>query len=336
MKNYAIEVKNLRKEFEKKEKVPFWKKKNNKKEVFVAVDNISFNVEKGEIFGFLGPNGAGKTTTIKMISTLLMPTSGNIKVNGIDVVEKPTEVLKNLGTVLAGERSTYWKLTGRENLEYFAAMNGIRGKEAEEKINYLLNRFNLEKRGDETVEKYSTGMKQRVALAKALIADPKILILDEPTSGLDPQSARNLRELILEIKEEGRTILLTTHYMEEADELSDRIAIIDHGKIIAMDTPENLKNNLEDTNAILLELNNWNEDILNEIKSIPKIKNVNSKYSEDTRKWKVKVHMENGNNGVNDLIAGISSTHTKIMNFKVEEATLEDVFINLTGKSLRE
>ena len=145
MKNYAIEVKNLRKEFEKKEKVPFWKKKNNKKEVFVAVDNISFNVEKGEIFGFLGPNGAGKTTTIKMISTLLMPTSGNIKVNGIDVVEKPTEVLKNLGTVLAGERSTYWKLTGRENLEYFAAMNGIRGKEAEEKINYLLNRFNLEK-----------------------------------------------------------------------------------------------------------------------------------------------------------------------------------------------
>ena len=336
MKNYAIEVENLRKEFEKKEKTPFWKKTNKKSEIFVAVDNISFNVEKGEIFGFLGPNGAGKTTTIKMISTLLMPTSGSVRVNGIDVIESPIEVLKNLGTVLAGERSTYWKLTGRENLEYFAAMNGIKGKEADEKINYLLNRFNLEKRADETVEKYSTGMKQRVALAKALIANPKILILDEPTSGLDPQSARNLRELILEIKEEGRTILLTTHYMEEADELSDRIAIIDHGKIIAMDTPENLKNNLEDTNAILLELNNWNEDILNEIKSIPKIKNVNSKYSEDTRKWKVKVHMENGNNGVNDLIAGISSTHTKIMNFKVEEATLEDVFINLTGKSLRE
>ncbi len=179
-------------------------------------------------------------------------------------------------------------------------------------------------------------MKQRVALAKALIANPKILILDEPTSGLDPQSARNLRELILEIKEEGRTILLTTHYMEEADELSDRIAIIDHGKIIAMDTPENLKNNLEDTNAILLELNNWNEDILNEIKSISKIKNVNSKYKEDTRTWEVKVHMKNGDNGINDLISAISSTHTKIMNFRVEEATLEDVFINLTGKSLRE
>ena len=330
MKNHAIEVKDLKKEFEKKEKTGFWKKKNKKKEVFLAVDNISFNVERGEIFGFLGPNGAGKTTTIKMISTLLIPTSGSVKVNNIDVVEKPMEVLKSLGTVLAGERSSYWKLTGRENLEYFAAMNGIKGKEAEEKINYLLNRFNLEKRANETVEKYSTGMKQRVALAKALIADPKILILDEPTSGLDPQSARNLRELILEIKEEGRTILLTTHYMEEADELSDRIAIIDHGKIIAMDTPENLKHNLEDTNSILLELNNWNEDILNEIK------NVNSKYKEDTRTWEVKVHMVNGDNGVNDLIASISSTHTKIMNFKVEEATLEDVFINLTGKSLRE
>ncbi len=336
MENYAIEVNQLKKDFKIKKKTRFWKKKSVKEEKFVAVDEISFNVQKGEIFGFLGPNGAGKTTTIKMISTLLIPTSGNIKVNGVDVVEKPNEVLKNLGTVLSGERSTYWKLTGRENLEYFAAMNGIKGKEAEEKINYLLNRFNLEKRADETVEKYSTGMKQRVALAKALIANPKILILDEPTSGLDPQSARNLRELILEIKEEGRTILLTTHYMEEADQLSDRIAIIDHGKIIAMDTPENLKNDLEDTNAILLELNNWNENILNEIKTMPKVKNVNSKFKEDIERWEVKVHMKNGTNGVNDLISVVSNTNTKIMNFKVEEPTLEDVFINLTGKSLRE
>lgn len=336
MIDYAIEVNQLKKEFETKKKTPFWKKRNDKEKKFIAVNGISFHVKKGEIFGFLGPNGAGKTTTIKMISTLLQPTSGNIQVNGIDVMEKPTEVLKNLGTVLAGERSTYWKLTGRENLEYFAAMNGITGKFAEEKVNSLLNRFNLEKRADETVEKYSTGMKQRVALAKALIADPEILILDEPTSGLDPQSARNLRELILEIKEEGRTILLTTHYMEEADQLSDKIAIIDHGKIIAMDTPNNLKNSLEDTHATVLELNNWNQNILNEIKSIPEIKNVHSKYQEDTGRWEIKVHMNNGSNNINDLISTITSTNAKIINFRVEEPTLEDVFINLTGKSLRE
>jgi len=306
------------------------------KEIFVAVDNINFDVKKGEIFGFLGPNGAGKTTTIKMISTLLRPTSGTIIVNGENVVENPIKALTNIGTVSAGERSTYWKLTGRENLEYFAAMHGITGKKAREKTDYLLKRLELDKRADETVEKYSTGMKQRVALAKALIAEPNILILDEPTSGLDPQSARNLREIILEIKEEGRTIFLTTHYMEEADQLSDRIGIIDHGKIIALDTPQNLKNNLNKTNIINLELDNWTEDVLEKIKEIPAIENVTSKFNENTQNFEVKVHVSNGSETVSNLITSTISSGIKIINFRVEEPTLEDVFINLTGKSLRE
>ncbi len=337
MTNYAIEVNNLRKEFEvKKKNGPFWKRKNKEKEIFLAVDNIDFNVKKGEIFGFLGPNGAGKTTTIKMISTLLRPTSGSVVVNGSDVMKNPINALTSIGTVLAGERSTYWKLTGRENLEYFAAMNGITGKDAKKRADYLLKRFDLDKRGDETVEKYSTGMKQRVALAKALIAEPKILILDEPTSGLDPQSARNLREIILEIKEEGRTIFLTTHYMEEADELSDRIGIIDHGKIIALDTPENLKRNLNKTNVVILELNNWNDTILNKVKNIPFVENINSKFNEDTQSWEVKIHIDNGTDTISTLISNISSANINITHFRVEEPTLEDVFISLTGKSLRE
>lgn len=337
MSNYAIEVNNLRKEFEiKKKNGPFWKRKNKEKEIFVAVDNVSFNVKKGEIFGFLGPNGAGKTTTIKMISTLLRPTSGSVLVNEKDVIENPMAALTNIGTVLAGERSTYWKLTGRENLEYFAAMNGITGKEGKERAHYLLKRFNLDKRGDETVEKYSTGMKQRVALAKALIAEPEILILDEPTSGLDPQSARNLREIILEIKEEGRTIFLTTHYMEEADELSDRIGIIDHGKIIALDTPENLKRNLNKTNVVILEVNNWDEAISEEVKNIPFVENINSKFNEDIESWEVKIHIANGTDTISTLISSISSSNINITHFRVEEPTLEDVFISLTGKSLRE
>ena len=335
MTSYAIEVKNLRKEFEIKKRNGFFKR-NKKKEVFIAVDDISFQVKKGEIFGFLGPNGAGKTTTIKMISTLLRPTSGTAIINGINCVERPMEVLKILGTVLTGERSIYWKLTGRENLEYFAAMNGITGRKAQVKIDYLLTRFNLDKRADETVEKYSTGMKQRVALAKALIADPEILILDEPTSGLDPQSTLNLRELILEIKEEGRTILLTTHYMEEADQLSDRIAIIDHGKIIAMNTPCNLKKGLNKTNIIVLELKDWNSSTKERIKGIPMVENITSRFDDIAQRWEVKIHMVNGNDSINDLITNIISTNNKIINFRVEEPTLEDVFISLTGKSLRE
>ncbi|MGF7059381.1 ATP-binding cassette domain-containing protein [Brassicibacter mesophilus] len=337
MLSCSIEVNNLKKEFViKKKNSPFWKKVNKGKETFIAVDNVSFKVHKGEIFGFLGPNGAGKTTTIKMISTLLSPTSGNVIVNGIDVSKKPTSVLRNLGTVLTGERSVYWKLTGRENLEYFAAMNGMTGKYAKDKINYLLERFNLEKRADETVEKYSTGMKQRIALAKALVTDPSIVILDEPTSGLDPQSARNLREIILEIKEEGRTVLLTTHYMEEADQLSDRIAIIDHGKIIALDTPNNLKKSLNKTNIIVLELNDWNEDISNKIKEIKSIENISSRFNEDTQKWEIKIHISNGSDTLNSLVSNVISYGINISNFSVEEPTLEDVFISLTGKSLRE
>lgn len=337
MLDYAIEVNNLRKEFEiKKRNGPFWKRNNKEKEISVAVDNISFNVKKGEIFGFLGPNGAGKTTTIKMISTLLRPTSGSVLVNGKDVIEDPMAALTNIGTVLAGERSTYWKLTGRENLEYFAAMNGITGKEAKERADYLLKKFNLDKRGDETVEKYSTGMKQRVALAKALIAEPDILILDEPTSGLDPQSARNLREIILEIKEEGRTIFLTTHYMEEADELSDRIGIIDHGKIIALDSPENLKRNLNKTNIIILEVNNWDETISKKVKNIPFVENINSKFNENIESWEVTIHVDNGTDTISTLISNISALNINITHFRVEEPTLEDVFISLTGKSLRE
>ena len=146
-----------------------------------------------------------------------------------------------LGAVLTGVRSVYWKLSGRENLEYFAALYHLPPKVAKKRVSELLERLNLTERADEYVERYSSGMKQRVAIARALLADPPVLLLDEPTIGLDPQSARNLRELILDIKAEGRTVLLTTHYMEEADLLCDRIGIVDAGKIIAMDTPANLK-----------------------------------------------------------------------------------------------
>ncbi|MDP4090603.1 MAG: ABC transporter ATP-binding protein, partial [Bacillota bacterium] len=204
------------------------------------------DIFRGEIFGLLGPNGAGKTTTIKMITGLLRPTSGTVCVNGIDVDKRPMEALGSIGTVLAGDRSIYWKLTGRENLEYFAALYGCRRKEAVKRAESILKKLEFGDKADELVEKYSTGMKQKIALGKALIPEAPVVLLDEPTLGLDPQSALNLREIILDIKKEGRAVLLTTHYMEEADFLCDRVAIIDGGKIIALDTPGKLKNSIRD------------------------------------------------------------------------------------------
>lgn len=329
----AVEVRELKKYFTSKKKKLF--KKTEKKE-FRAVDGVSFEIKKGEIFGLLGPNGAGKTTTIKMITGLLSPTAGSVYVNGLDVDKKPLEALKNLGTVLAGDRSIYWKLTARENLEYFAALYGCDKKEAKRRTNEILKKLQLEEKADELVEKFSTGMKQKVALGKALIPNAPVVLLDEPTLGLDPQSALNLRELILEIKNEGRTVLLTTHYMEEADFLCDRIAIIDGGKIIALDTPENLKSSLNEVKSIKIELTSVTDKLIKEIEALEGVKNVRSIYNQDNRSYEINIHHTNGNSLVQKILDCISQDKTKVLNVNVIEPSLEDVFINLTGKSLRE
>lgn len=323
-----VELDYLRKEFPRKQT------KEDKQSVFVAVDNVSCKVEKGEIFGLLGPNGAGKTTTIKMISSLLRPTSGSITVSGIDVVKQPTLALRHLGTVLTGERSVYWKLTGRENLEYFAALYGIPKKLAKSRINALLERFQLEKRADENVERYSTGMRQRVCLAKALIAEPDVLILDEPTAGLDPQSARNLRDIILEIKREGRTVLLTTHYMEEADQLCDRIAIIDHGAIISLDTPFNLKQRLADQRLFTVDTTHW-EEAWSHFLIEQGAHNISTTFNERERLYNITLHL-NGGLSTGEILTYLVNAGAGLLNFTSREPSLEDVFIHLTGKSLRE
>lgn len=243
MSTPAVEVRGLVKEFEKGRRT-IWqrlRREPDRREKFRAVDGIDLVVEPGEIFGVLGPNGAGKTTTLKMLSTLLEPTSGEAYVLGIDVREHPREVRARLGAMLSGERSLYWKLTARENLEYFAALYHVPHRETRKRIDAALESVKLMDRAEDYVERYSTGMRQRLALARALLPDPPLLILDEPTVGLDPQAARDLRERVREVQRQGRTVLLTTHYMEEADQLCDRIAIIDHGRVVALDTPAALK-----------------------------------------------------------------------------------------------
>lgn len=305
-------------------------------EYFTAVDGVSLQVEKGEIFGLLGPNGAGKTTTIRMLCTLLEPSSGRALVNGYDIQAQANRVRQSLGTVLAGERSIYWKLTARENLEYFAALFHIPPKVARRRIAELLERMELTARADELVEKYSTGMKQRVAISKALLADPPILLLDEPTLGLDPQAARKVRELVAELKEEGRTILLTTHYMEEADQLSDRIGIIDQGKIIALDTSDALKERIGQKDIIRMEVADWQPEIAEGISAITGIENLVARQMDGAPLWEVSIQTESSRDVLPTLLGLVNFNGTHLVNMNILKPSLEDVFIQMTGKALRD
>jgi ABC-2 type transport system ATP-binding protein len=304
--------------------------------MFTAVNGVDLQIQRGEIFGLLGPNGAGKSTTIRMLCTLLEPTSGTAHINGFDLVKQANDVRRSLGTLLAGERSIYWKLTGRENLEYFAALYHIPATVARQRVEELIERMELKDRANELVEKYSTGMRQRVAIAKALLARPPILLLDEPTLGLDPQAARRLRELIAELKQEGHTILLTTHYMEEADQLSDRIGIIDTGRIIALDTPEGLKQRIEQKEVIRLEIAGWHEEIADKLKSIAGIENLISRQQAEADVWEVNMQAHNSRAALPRIVEHISGNGTRLVNMNIVKPSLEDVFIHLTGKALRD
>lgn len=329
----AVEANNLNKVFITKKKKFL---KTIEKKEFQAVKNVTFNIKKGEIFGLLGPNGAGKTTTIKMLTGLLRPTSGCVKVMNIDVDKNPKIALKNIGTVLAGDRSIYWKLTGRENLEYFAALYGLSPKEGKRRADEVLKRLDLEEKADMAVEKFSTGMKQRIALGKALVSEAPVILLDEPTLGLDPQSALNLREVIMELKNQGKTILLTTHYMEEADFLCDRIAIIDNGEVIALDTPENLKKSINEVKSIKVEIDKLPQGIEGKLKAIKSIENILPEFKDEKGIYELLIHHHDGEEVITEVISVLSKNAIKILNIKVLEPSLEDVFIKLTGKKLRD
>jgi ABC-2 type transport system ATP-binding protein len=318
----------------KKKRWQFWKREP--KATFTAVKGVDIQIERGEIFGLLGPNGAGKSTTIRMLCTLLEPTSGTAHVNGYDIVTQANDVRRSLGTVLAGERSIYWKLTGRENLEYFAALNHIPSAIAKKRVDDLVERMELKDRANELVEKYSTGMRQRVAIAKALLARPPILLLDEPTLGLDPQAARNLRELIAQLKQEGHTILLTTHYMEEADLLSDRIGIIDTGKIIALDTPHGLKRHIDQKEIIRLEVTGWQEYIGEKLRALSEVENLVAMQQGEADLWEVNMQAQNSRALLPKIMESISQNGTRLVNMNIVKPSLEDVFIHLTGKALRD
>ena len=233
-----------------------------------AVKGVSFEIEKGELFGLLGPNGAGKTTTIKMLITLLIPTSGSARVLGHDVVKDAGEVRKRIGYVFGGERGVYERLSGYDNLRYFAELYGVPAKIQKQRIQELLELVGLDGREHERAEGYSRGMKQRLHVARGLLHDPEVLFLDEPTIGLDPVGARELRATIASLTDAGKTILLTTHYMFEADALCDRIAVISQGEIVAEGTPGQLKSRVESGSVTEVEVYGVPEDTIERLRKL--------------------------------------------------------------------
>ena len=236
----VIEGKNLRREYTRSE--GFLRRK---KQTVKDVDGISFSVERGEIFGLLGQNGAGKTTTIKMLTTLLAPTEGSCKVLGFETFGEEKRIRPRINFIFGGEMGVYRRLSARDNLRYFANLYLLDRKCKEKRIEEILTLVDLKDRADDLAETYSKGMIQRLQIARGLINDPEILFMDEPTVGLDPLGARMLRDVICRLREQGRTVLLTTHYLPEAEELCNRMVIINRGKIVAAGTPEEIKNGSE-------------------------------------------------------------------------------------------
>ncbi len=287
-----------------------------------AVDQLNLEVEEGEIFGLLGPNGAGKTTLISMLCTILKPTSGRAWVNGFDIVKEASKVRKSIGIVFQ-QPSVDDLLTGRENLAMHNLLFGVPRELRKQRIDEVLSIVNLEKRADDLVNTYSGGMRRRLELARGIMHHPKILFLDEPTLGLDPQTREHIWEYIQELAEkECMTVMLTTHYMEEAEQLCDRVAIIDYGKIVVLDSPQALKNKIA---GDVVKLKQQNPDI-DSLRKLDYVKNVQEKDG------LLYLSIKDASKHLQDLL-----THTGPIDFvEVRSGTLNDVFLHYTGREIRE
>ena len=292
----------------------------------VAVDGISFHVEEGEIFGLLGPNGAGKTTTVKMLTCQIKATKGKASIFGYDINKDCNKIRKIIG-IMPQETSLNELLTAEQNILFYGMLYGLSRKKIKERGEKLMKAMDLFHRKKDLVKNFSGGMKRRLSLIIALLHQPKILFLDEPTTGLDPQARRYIWEFIKDIKEKGSTIFLTTHYMEEADYLCDRVAIMDNGRIIAMDSPSKLKSMIEKEKILRIEVD-FEENVLEEIKKIDGVKQVI--HSDGI----LKIIVEDRKGLLLDILKNLSDKNIKYI--ETVEPTLEDVFIALTGKKLRD
>jgi ABC-2 type transport system ATP-binding protein len=306
-----------------------------------AANEISFTIEEGEIFGLLGPNGAGKSTTISMLTGLFPPDSGSIRILGIDAVAE-VEKVKNLIGVVPQELALYPTLSARENLRFFGEIYGLSGKRLKERVEAVLETVAMSERANDAIQSCSGGMKRRVNLAVGLVNNPRLLFLDEPTVGVDPQSRNHIFESLQRLnREQGMTMLYTTHYMEEAERLCHRIAIIDHGKVIAMDTPHNLIN-LLGGGIIHIGFDKGDEALLQPIRSLTMVRTASflppsegANPAENGRAI-LKVETRDANKALIEIIQVCNQLDATILSVETLEPNLESVFLHLTGKSLRQ
>lgn len=305
---------------------------------FKAVDDISFDVRAGEVFGLLGPNGAGKSTTISMLSTLFPPTRGKILFEGSNIFDKPKEIRKKLG-VVPQDIALYPTLTGYENLAFWGSIYGLKGLELKKRINEVADIIGLSGRINDKMETFSGGMKRRLNIGAALLHKPEMLIMDEPTVGIDPQSRNHILDTVMELNKQGMTIIYTSHYMEEVEYLCNRICIMDQGKIIASGTQQELVELVNEKTQIDLKLDKFN--ILNklnkeDISLLDKLKEINgildAKSVEDT----VSLYGENADMLLAEIINNVTENGLRIESIDVKKPNLEAVFLHLTGKALRD
>lgn len=299
---------------------------------FTAVDDVSFDVKKGEVFGLLGPNGAGKSTTLRILSTLARPTKGTASIGGYDIVKSDTEVRKLIG-IVSEKMIMYDRLTARENLWFFGSLNEIPSDMLTRRIDELLELVQLTKWKNALVGTFSTGMRQRMNVVRALLNMPHVLFLDEPTLGLDPQSSVEIREFVKKLnRENGTTIIVTTHTMIDADMLCDRIAIIDHGKVVALDTSTNLKRLISGGDNTILKLGvaNLTAELLETLRTLDCVQSVSQENSTHIRL------IARGDDAFDSVIDAVRSKGGKIASMENLQPTLEDVFLHLTGHEVRD
>jgi ABC-2 type transport system ATP-binding protein len=294
-----------------------------------AVRGIDFTVERDELFGLLGPNGAGKTTTIKMLITLLLPTGGRASVLGHDVVRDVREVRRRVGYVFGGDRGLYERLSGRDNLRYFSELYAVPPREQARRIDELLELVGLKGREQERVEGYSRGMRQRLHIARGLLHRPEVLFLDEPSIGIDPVGARELRTTVKALVDNGTTVLLTTHYMFEADELCDRIAVIGAGRILASGTPADLKQRVSVGGVVEVEVFGVNDGVLASIQTLPGVRGV--QVEERGQAQVLMVRADPGAEVTQPVLSCLDGA--RVGRVVSREPTLEDAYVELVSAS---
>ena len=329
MAGVIIKVENLSKTFISKERSRFLRPK---KRTIHALRNVNLKIYDGEFFGLLGPNGAGKTTLIKCLTTLLIPTDGNAWVNGFDLRKQENFVRASLGCMLMGERGLYWKLTGKENLDYFGALYHVPKKKRKERIAYLTDLLNLGEFLNRTVETYSSGQKMMMAFAKSLINDAPILFLDEPTVTMDVHAARELRKIVKDLNKEGHTIVYTTHQMYEAEELCERVAIIDRGDIIALGSPKELKKSVGVWDVVNVS-GVIPQGVVHKIRKLDGVKDAAVKTVTEGKST-VGIMCDDSKRMLPKIMEVMLANDVQIEYIKPQDISLEDVFIAKTGRAL--